>query len=71
MTNLCDNPMGLDGFEFVEFAAAERGALEAVFETMGFQHVARHRSKAVGLWRLAKSRYEQNKPHTSHARKKN
>ena len=26
--------MGLDGFEFVEFAASERGILEPVFETM-------------------------------------
>ena len=39
--------MGLDGFEFVEFAAPERGVLEPVFETMGFSHVATHRSKAV------------------------
>lgn len=45
------NPMGLDGFEFVEFAAAERGVLEPVFETLGFSHVASHRSKDVDLWR--------------------
>jgi len=46
-----DNPMGLDGFEFVEFAAPKRGILEPVFQTMGFEHVADHRSKAVHLWR--------------------
>ncbi|MDE0193435.1 MAG: 4-hydroxyphenylpyruvate dioxygenase [Gammaproteobacteria bacterium] len=46
-----DNPMGLDGFEFVEFAATKRGVLEPVFQTLGFQHVADHRSKAVQLWR--------------------
>ena len=46
-----ENPMGLDGFEFVEFAATESGVLEPVFETLGFQRVARHRSKAVHLWR--------------------
>ena len=46
-----NNPMGLDGFEFVEFAAPERGILEPVFETMGFSHVANHRSKAVVLYR--------------------
>ena len=45
------NPMGLDGFEFVEFAAPERGMLEPVFETLGFVNVARHRSKDVHLWR--------------------
>ncbi len=46
-----DNPLGLDGFEFVEFAAPAHGVLEAVFERMGFQAVARHRSKDVTLYR--------------------
>ncbi len=46
-----DNPMGLDGFEFVEFSAPEAGALEPVFELLGFRQVARHRSKDVALWR--------------------
>jgi 4-hydroxyphenylpyruvate dioxygenase-like putative hemolysin len=45
------NPLGLDGFEFVEFAAPQRGLLEPVFAAMGFAHVARHRSKDVDLWR--------------------
>ncbi len=51
MADLFDNPMGLCGFEFVEFAAAEKGLLEPVFEMMGFTLVARHRSKDVDLWR--------------------
>lgn len=51
MADLFDNPMGLDGFEFVEYAATERGVLEPVFEMLGFSHVARHRTKAVDLWR--------------------
>jgi len=51
MPDLFDNPMGLDGFEFVEYAATERGVLEPVFEMLGFTQVARHRSKAVDLWR--------------------
>lgn len=51
MTDLFDNPMGLDGFEFVEFAACEEGILEPVFETLGFSRVAKHRSKNVHLWR--------------------
>ena len=46
-----DNPMGLNGFEFVEFSAPEKGHLEPVFEMTGFQLVARHRSKDVHLWR--------------------
>ena len=51
MADLFDNPMGLDGFEFVEYAAAERGLLEPVFAMMGFTHIASHRSKDVDLWR--------------------
>ena len=51
MADLFDNPIGLDGFEFVEFTAREKGQLEPVFEAMGFTHVANHRSKDVQLWR--------------------
>jgi 4-hydroxyphenylpyruvate dioxygenase len=45
------NPLGLDGFEFIEFCAPEKGPLEAIFSAMGFALVARHRSKDVDLWR--------------------
>ena len=51
MAKLFDNPMGLDGFEFVEFGALSRGILEPVFEVAGFTQIARHRSKDVDLWR--------------------
>ena len=45
------NPMGTDGFEFVEFTSPDVPALEALFRRLGFAPVARHRSKAVTLWR--------------------
>lgn len=51
MADLFDNPIGLDGFEFIEFSAPVKGVLEPVFDTMGFTHVASHRSKNVDLWR--------------------
>jgi 4-hydroxyphenylpyruvate dioxygenase len=51
MADLFENPMGLDGFEFVEFASPEPGILEPVFELLGFSAVARHRSKNVTLYR--------------------
>ena len=51
MTDLFDNPLGLDGFDFVEFSAPQKGILEPVFEAMGFTLIARHRSKDVQLWR--------------------
>ena len=51
MADVFDNPLGLDGFEFIEFSAPEKGLLEPVFERMGFSRIARHRSKDVDLWR--------------------
>jgi 4-hydroxyphenylpyruvate dioxygenase len=46
-----NNPLGLDGFEFIEFCAPQKGVLEPVFAAMGFSCIARHRSKDVQLWR--------------------
>ena len=51
MPDLFDNPMGLMGFEFVEFASPTPGLLEPVFEAMGFSRIATHRSKQVTLYR--------------------
>ncbi len=51
MKDLFDNPMGLDGFEFVEFSAPMPGQLEPIFETLGFSLVAKHRSKDAVLYR--------------------
>ena len=45
------NPMGTDGFEFVEFTGPDIAHLEATFASLGFVPVARHRSKQVTLWR--------------------
>jgi 4-hydroxyphenylpyruvate dioxygenase len=50
-TDLYDNPMGLAGFEFVEFASPVPNVLEPLFEKMGFSLVAKHRSKNVLLYR--------------------
>ena len=52
-----DNPMGTDGFEFVEFAHPEPAQLAALFGTMGFEPVARHRSKNVTLYRQGDINY--------------
>ena len=51
MADLFENPIGLDGFEFLEFTAPKKGMLEPIFEAMGFTLVARHKSKDVELWR--------------------
>jgi 4-hydroxyphenylpyruvate dioxygenase len=51
MADLFDNPMGLMGFEFVEFASPTPNVLEPAFELLGFTRVAEHRSKNVALYR--------------------
>jgi 4-hydroxyphenylpyruvate dioxygenase len=46
-----ENPMGTDGFEFIEYAAPDPAAMGQVFERMGFKAVAKHRHKNVLLYR--------------------
>ena len=53
MADLFENPIGTDGFEFVEFTSPEPEKLAAYFEQIGFTAVSRHRSKNV-------LRYKQN-----------
>jgi 4-hydroxyphenylpyruvate dioxygenase len=47
--DLFENPMGTDGFEFVEYTAPDPALLRTLFEQLGFPVVARHRSKDVTL----------------------
>ncbi|MGH8197825.1 MAG: 4-hydroxyphenylpyruvate dioxygenase [Steroidobacteraceae bacterium] len=51
MAETFDNPMGTDGFEFVEYTAPDPHELRALFTRMGFPVTARHRSKNVTLHR--------------------
>ena len=48
-----ENPMGIDGFEFVEFAApaGQAAQLHGYFRNLGFTAVARHRQRAITLYR--------------------
>ncbi len=66
MADLFENPMGLRGFEFVEFTAPEKGIIEPVFESIGMTRIAEHRSKDVHLWRQGNINmlinYEPNSP---------
>ena len=45
--DLFENPLGTDGFEFVEFTSPEPERLKGLFELMGFTAVSKHRSKNV------------------------
>ena len=61
------NPAGTDGFAFVEFAHPNPAALEALFVTMGLSCVARHKRKAVALWRQGDLNFLANAEPRSHA----
>src|SRR5437867_4404384 len=46
-----ENPMGTDGFEFVEYTAPDTTLLRELFTKMGFPAVAHHKRKDVTLHR--------------------
>jgi len=66
MATLWENPIGTDGFEFVEYTAPNVAELHKLFEQMGFRAVARHRSKAVTLYRQGEVNFVVNAEPESH-----
>jgi len=46
-----ENPLGINGFEFVEFAAPDPAVLHALFPKLGFTAVAKHKSRPITLYR--------------------
>ena len=66
MPALWDNPIGTDGFEFVEYTAPDVRELTSLFERMGFRAVARHRSKDVTLFRQGQVNFIVNAEPGSH-----
>ncbi|MCB1555131.1 MAG: 4-hydroxyphenylpyruvate dioxygenase [Xanthomonadales bacterium] len=46
-----ENPMGIDGFEFVEFASPEPEKLHQYFKMLGFTQVARHKTRPIFTYR--------------------
>jgi 4-hydroxyphenylpyruvate dioxygenase len=62
-----ENPMGTDGFEFVEYTAPDPKLLGALFEQLGFAPIARHRSKDVILYRQGRINFIVNREPDSFA----
>ena len=62
-----DNPMGTDGFEFIEYTAPNPELLGALFEQLGFSLVAKHRSKDVALYRQGRVNFIVNREPDSFA----
>lgn len=51
---MLQNPMGTDGFEFVEYSSRDGKKLETLFQLLGFTPVAKHKSKNIILYRQGK-----------------
>ena len=62
-----DNPMGTDGFEFVEYAAPEPQLLRDLFAKLGFPAVAKHRTQDITLHRQGDINFLINAHDESHA----
>ena len=62
-----DNPIGMDGIEFIEYATSKPQALGQVLEMMGFRPIARHRSREVMLYRQGGVNLIVNAHHSVHS----
>ena len=51
MSELRENPLGVDGFEFVEYAAPDATLLHELFKSMGFSPIAKHKKMNITLYR--------------------
>jgi 4-hydroxyphenylpyruvate dioxygenase len=67
MSDLFDNPLGTDGFEFVEFTGPDPGFLRQQLEQLGFEAVGRHRNKNVTHYRQGGINFILNAEPASHA----
>src|SRR5882762_3404886 len=61
-----DNPMGTDGFEFVEYAHPQPEQLHALFRLMGYAQVARHKTKKITVYRQGDINYLVNEASGTH-----
>lgn len=64
-----ENPIGLDGMEFLEFAAPDPDEMERLFYRLGFKMIAKHKNKNVFLYRQGKVQFVLNKEPNSFAEK--
>src|SRR5688500_5241497 len=62
-----ENPLGLDGFEFVEFTSPDPEAMDDLFSKLGFTHVGTHRAKAIRHYQQGGVNFLLNMELTGHA----
>ena len=67
MDHMDVNPMGLDGFEFVEFTSPDPDRMAAQFEQFGFVAAAKHPSKAITRYKQGRINLLLNREPGGHA----
>ena len=66
MPMTAQNPLGLDGFEFVEFTSPDPAAMKALFEALGFVPASTHPTKAVTRYKQGRINLLVNEETTGH-----
>jgi len=61
------NPLGVEQFEFIEFAAPEPASLHGLFQALGFIAVAKHRQHPITLYRQGGIQFLVNEAENSQA----
>lgn len=69
MADLFENPIGTDGFDFVEYAAPDPSLLHALFTQLGFKPVAKHKREALTLYKQGDIKFIVNEEPGSYAEK--
>jgi 4-hydroxyphenylpyruvate dioxygenase len=67
MSNAAENPLGLDGFEFVEFTSPEPGKMIELLERLGFTAYATHPTKDVVRYKQGRTNLLVNREPTGQA----
>jgi 4-hydroxyphenylpyruvate dioxygenase len=63
-----ENPIGLDGMEFIEYASQKPNDLEKLFERLGFKQMGTHKTKKVTLWSQGRVHFILNREEDSFAK---
>ena len=67
MADLFENPLGTDGFEFVEYTGPDPDALEKLFRAMGFAAVSKHKSRDITRFKQGDINFLLNREKTGQA----
>ncbi len=67
MADLFENPLGTDGFEFVEYTSPEPEKLAQLFTLLGFTPVAKHKTKDIVRFKQGDINFLVNREETGQA----